>query len=98
LPDFRQRYLGTVVAPPNRMRARIHRHGVAKSVRADRREPDPRLAGAGRPGYRFHGLPMWLIMVGHFVMQRKQLLGIATRAETSATSARERQGVLPWLR
>jgi hypothetical protein len=32
-------------------------------------------------GYRFHGLPMWAITVGHFVMQRKQLIGIARRAE-----------------
>src|SRR6185295_11567909 len=40
----------------------------------------------GGPGYRFHGLPLLLtrvaIRVVHFVMQRKQLLGIATRAET----------------
>lgn len=35
---------------------------------------------AGR-GFRFHGLPMWAIELGHFVMQRKQLLGIARRAE-----------------
>jgi hypothetical protein len=37
------------------------------------------------PGYRFHGLPPWLVRrivpFGHFVMQRKQLLGIARRAE-----------------
>ena len=35
--------------------------------------------------YRFHGLPEWvtlgLMCPGHFVMQRKQLLGIARRAE-----------------
>ena len=40
---------------------------------------------AGR-GYRFKGLPMWLIKLGHFIMQRKQLLGIATRAETTTAS------------
>jgi hypothetical protein len=36
-------------------------------------------------GYRFHGLPLWLtrlaIRAVHFVMERKQLLGIADRAE-----------------
>ncbi len=40
-------------------------------------------ARAGR-GYRFHGLPSWLslpiVRLAHFVMQRKQLLGIAQRA------------------
>jgi pimeloyl-ACP methyl ester carboxylesterase len=39
----------------------------------------------GGPGYRFHGLPLLLtrfvVRVVHFVMQRKQLLGIARRAE-----------------
>jgi len=39
----------------------------------------------GGPGYRFRGLPMWMITrivpIVHFVMQRKQLLGIARRAE-----------------
>ena len=42
----------------------------------------------GGPGYRFHGLPLALtrvvIRVVHFIMQRKQLLGIASRAETYA--------------
>jgi hypothetical protein len=37
--------------------------------------------------YRFHGLPVWLsepaIRLVHFVMQRKQLLGIANRVESS---------------
>jgi hypothetical protein len=41
----------------------------------------------GGQGYRFHGLPSWLsILVArfvHFVMQRKQLLGIARRVESS---------------
>jgi hypothetical protein len=36
-------------------------------------------------GYRFHGLPkafgLWLVRVVHFVMERKQLLEIARRAE-----------------
>ena len=40
------------------------------------------------PAYDFHGLPWWLskriIAVAHFVMQRKQLLGIARRAELSS--------------
>lgn len=39
----------------------------------------------GGPGYRFHGLPLPLTKVAvrmvHFIMQRKQLLGIASRAE-----------------
>jgi hypothetical protein len=37
------------------------------------------------PGYRFHGLPLLLtrvvVRVVHFIMQRRQLLGIARRAE-----------------
>jgi hypothetical protein len=41
-------------------------------------------ARAGQ-GYEFHGLPGWvaryIVPPGHFVMQRKQLLGIASRAE-----------------
>jgi len=47
----------------------------------------------GGPGYRFHGLPLLLtrlvVRVVHFIMQRKQLLGIARRAEmaTSHSSA-----------
>jgi hypothetical protein len=48
----------------------------------------------GGPGYRFHGLPLLLtrlvVRVVHFVMQRKQLIGIATRAETIDTSCRNR--------
>jgi hypothetical protein len=48
----------------------------------------------GGPGYRFHGLPLWLTKlvarVVHFVMQRKQLLGIATRAETIDTTCQKR--------
>ena len=40
----------------------------------------------GGPGYRFHGLPLLLtrlvIRVVHFIMQRKQLLGIASRVES----------------
>jgi hypothetical protein len=41
----------------------------------------------GGQGYRFHGLPLWLsdpaIRLVHFVMQRKQLLGIAHRVQSS---------------
>jgi hypothetical protein len=41
----------------------------------------------GGQGYRFHGLPWWLsqriVRLVHFVMQRKQLLGIAQRVESS---------------
>ena len=39
----------------------------------------------GGPGYRFHGLPLLLtrlvVRIVHFIMQRKQLHGIAWRAE-----------------
>jgi hypothetical protein len=39
----------------------------------------------GGPGYHFHHLPWWIakwvVRMIHFVMQRKQLLGIARRAE-----------------
>jgi hypothetical protein len=42
----------------------------------------------GGPGYRFHRLPLPLTKLVaravHFVMQRKQLLGIAARAEARA--------------
>jgi len=45
----------------------------------------------GGPGYRFHGLPLALTRLGvrvvHFVMQRKQLLGIAGRAEALTSAA-----------
>jgi hypothetical protein len=41
-------------------------------------------------GYQFHGLPTWLsrrvIRLAHFVMQRKQLLGIARRAEAACVT------------
>jgi hypothetical protein len=41
----------------------------------------------GGPGYRFHGLPLPLtrlvVRVVHFLMQRKQLLGIRRRAEST---------------
>jgi len=46
-----------------------------------------RLIVRGRvaPGYRPNGLPQWLAVpaarLAHFIMQRKQLLGIARRAE-----------------
>jgi hypothetical protein len=44
----------------------------------------------GGPGYRFHRLPLVLtrrlIRVVHFIMQGKQLLGIASRAEGCAAA------------
>ena len=47
----------------------------------------------GGQGYRFHGLPEWLsipaIRLVHFVMQRKQLLGIARRVEASKAALRD---------
>ena len=43
----------------------------------------------GGPGYRFHNLPLLLtrlvVRVVHFIMQRKQLLGIRRRAESTPT-------------
>ena len=51
-------------------------------------QPDEtRLIVRGRvaPGYRPYGLPQWFALpagrLAHFIMQRKQLLGIARRAE-----------------
>jgi len=45
----------------------------------------------GGPAYAFHGLPPWIsqrvIRLVHFIMQRKQLIGIANRAERSVTLA-----------
>jgi hypothetical protein len=35
----------------------------------------------GDQGYRFHGLPLWACRLVHFLMERKQLTGIALRAE-----------------
>jgi hypothetical protein len=62
-------------------------------------EPRPgdttRLIVRARGGldYRFHGLPVWLskpaIRLVHFVMQRKQLLGIARRVESSSAAVRD---------
>ena len=41
--------------------------------------------GRVAPGYHPSGLPQWLAIttgrLAHFIMQRKQLLGIARRAE-----------------
>jgi hypothetical protein len=46
----------------------------------------------GGPGYRFHGLPLLLtrivVRVVHFIMQRKQLLGIKLRAESTPADTR----------
>jgi hypothetical protein len=47
----------------------------------------------GGPGYRFHGLPLLLtrlvVRVVHFIMQRKQLLGIARRVEAAPHGRRD---------
>jgi len=47
----------------------------------------------GGPGYRFHGLPWWaakrIVAAIHFVMERKQLLGIARRVEQRTPRAPE---------
>ena len=49
----------------------------------------------GGPGYRFHGMPLLLTRlvsrVAHFIMQRKQLLGIKRRAESAPA-----ERVVPW--
>ncbi|MGE0815758.1 MAG: hypothetical protein AB7O28_27455 [Vicinamibacterales bacterium] len=46
----------------------------------------------GRDDYRFRGLPGWLsapaVRLVHFVMERRQLLGIARRVEAAARDAR----------
>ena len=51
----------------------------------------------GGPGYRFHGLPLLLtrlvVRVVHFIMQRKQLLGIKRRAESMSADARGGQSL-----
>jgi hypothetical protein len=48
---------------------------------------------SGGPGYRFHGLPLPLtrlvVRIGHFIMQRKQLLGIARRVEATPHGRRD---------
>jgi hypothetical protein len=57
-----------------------------------------RVSAAAR--YRFHGLPAWLsdpaMRLGHFVMQRKQLLEIAWRAESSSGKIPE-TGLFPGI-
>ena len=49
----------------------------------------------GGPGYRFQGLPLLLTRlvsrVAHFIMQRKQLLGIMRRAESTPAET-----LVPW--
>jgi hypothetical protein len=53
----------------------------------------------GGPGYRFHGLPLSLtrlvVRVVHFIMQRKQLLGITRRAESMPPHALVRKDRQP---
>jgi hypothetical protein len=53
----------------------------------------------GGPGYRFHGLPLPLtrlvVRVVHFIMQRKQLLGIRRRAESTPVTRSCRHDRLP---
>ena len=52
----------------------------------------------GGPGYRFHGLPRSLtrlvVRVVHFIMQRKQLLGIRRRSESTPTDTRTAHGAV----
>jgi hypothetical protein len=53
----------------------------------------------GGPGYRFHGLPLFLtrlvIRAVHFVMQRKQLLGLKRRTESGPTETRALSNRVP---
>jgi hypothetical protein len=53
----------------------------------------------GGRGYRFHGLPAWLsrpvVRCVHFVMERKQLLGIAHRVESSRAAGHARSRFEP---
>ena len=53
----------------------------------------------GGPGYRFHGLPLPLtrlvIRVVHYIMQRKQLLGIQQRAESTPSDSVARAARAP---
>jgi hypothetical protein len=53
-------------------------------------------------GYRFHGLPLpvtrFVVRVVHFIMQRKQLLGIRRRAESTLADRRVPAGEEPCLR
>jgi hypothetical protein len=44
----------------------------------------------GGQGYRFHGLPFWACRLVHFLMERKQLLGIARRVERANAAFDER--------
>jgi hypothetical protein len=47
----------------------------------------------GGRGYPFYGLPQWIgmpvIRLGHAIMERKQLLGIASRVESLKPSAHQ---------
>jgi hypothetical protein len=59
----------------------------------ENRATRPIVRARAGPGYQFHRLPWWLgqraVTLVHFIMQRKQLLGIARRAESApATSSR----------
>lgn len=53
----------------------------------------------GARGYRFHGWPAWLsrpaIRLVHFIMQRKQLLGVARRAEAASVTSSRTAGWVP---
>ena len=62
-------------------------------VLEEREQGSTRLLVRARGGraHRFYGLPWWmarlLLPPGHFIMQRKQLVGIARRAEAASTRA-----------
>jgi len=41
-------------------------------------------------GYEFHGLPLVVLKLIHYIMQRKQLIEIARRAEAASNASRSR--------
>jgi len=55
--------------------------------RPHRRARDPALGPIPLSQVPFPGLPHWLVRLGHFLMQRRQLLGPAQRAEQSLALA-----------
>jgi len=98
LPGITEGFKVVSVEPPDSLVLGWPLPGAAPSVTwAFLLEPQPGAATRlivrvrGGQGYRFHGLPAWLskplVRIVHFLMQRRQLLGIAQRAESMAPAA-----------